>query len=53
MAKKMQVNIYYKSNVDDALKIINLKKRNKFKLINKACESLPGKKLIQEARKII
>lgn len=53
LSHKAEVNIYFKRNVEDALKLIELKKRNKFKLITNAGKNLSGKTLIEKARKIV
>lgn len=53
LSKKIEVNVYFKSSVDEALNLIRLKKYNKIKLITNGGHELTGKKLIQEARKII
>lgn len=52
LSKKMQVNVYFKRTVNDALQLINLKKKNKIKLITNGGNELSGKRLIEEARKI-
>ena len=51
---KTQVNVYNTKSVDEALKVIETKKRNKFKLItNGGGQEETGRKLIEGARKII
>ena len=53
LSYKSEVNVYFMDNVDNAIELIELKKRNKFKLITNAGIDLSGKKLINEARKIV
>ncbi|KAK8848010.1 hypothetical protein M9Y10_019062 [Tritrichomonas musculus] len=53
LSKKMEVNVYSKNSVNDALNLIRKKKKNMFKLITNAGKDLNGKDLIIEARKII
>lgn len=53
LSKKIEANIYFKKSVDDALNLIKLKKHNQIKLITNGGIGLTGKKLIEEARKII
>lgn len=52
LSKQMEINVYTKNNVDDALEIIQKKRKNKIKLITNGGQGLTGKKLIEEARKI-
>lgn len=53
LQKEMEVNVYGVDSVSKAVEIIQRKKRNKIKLMTNAGKSLTGKKLIEEARKII
>lgn len=53
LSREIQVNIYFKRQLDDAINLINLKKLNRIKLITNGGAQLTGKKLIEEARKII
>lgn len=51
---KTQVNIYNTKSVEEVLKEIETKKRNKFKLItNGGGSEKTGRKLIEKARKIV
>ena len=49
----MEVNVYKKNSISDALNLIRKKKKNMFKLIINTSKDLNGKELIVEARKII
>ncbi|KAK8839761.1 hypothetical protein M9Y10_031466 [Tritrichomonas musculus] len=53
LQERMEVNVYFSKSVDEALEIIKRKKKNKIKLITNGGINLTGKKLIEEARKII
>ena len=53
LQEKREVNVYFSKSVDEALEIIKRKKKNKIKLITNGGYNLTGKKLIEEARKII
>ncbi|KAK8841544.1 hypothetical protein M9Y10_027166 [Tritrichomonas musculus] len=53
LSKQMEINVYTKNNVYDALKIIQQKRKNKIKLITNGGPGLTGRLLIEEARKII
>lgn len=52
LGKKIEVNVYFKKELNEAVDLIKLKKRNKIKLITNGGENLTGKKLIKESRKI-
>ena len=54
LSRKMEVNVYTKKNVNNALKIIQNKKYARVKLITSGGDdnNLSGKKLIEQARKI-
>lgn len=53
LSKKIQMNVYFKKSLKDALEIVNTKKHNQIKLITNGGKGLSGKKLIEEARKIL
>lgn len=50
LSKNLEVNIYSMNNIEDALKIIRIKKHVMFKLITNDTD---GKKFIEEARSLI
>ena len=52
LGKKIEVNVYFKKELNEAVDLIKLKKRNKIKLITNGGNNLTGKKLIEESRKI-
>ena len=51
LSRKMEVNVYFKHSVDEALNLIKNKKYSPFKLITKAGKNKNGKYLIENARK--
>lgn len=53
LSNKINVNIYFEETIEDAIDIIDIKKYNRLKLITNGGESLSGKKLIEDARKIL
>ena len=53
LQERMEVNVYFAQSMDEGLEIIQRKKKNKIKLITNSGYDFSGKKLIEEARKII
>lgn len=53
LSKRIEVNLYGKKSVEEAVEVVKLKKYNKIKLITNGGNQLSGKKLIEESRKII
>ena len=51
--EKIQVNMYGKKTVDEALDVIRLKIRNRVKLITNGGDTFTGRRLINEARNIV
>ncbi|KAK8875571.1 hypothetical protein M9Y10_005740 [Tritrichomonas musculus] len=53
LTKKIEVNVYGRKTWEEAVEVLKLKKHNRIKLITNGGAGLTGKKLIEEARKII
>ena len=53
LSEKMQVNVYSRKSLEESMEVVRLKRKNVIKLITNGGANLSGKKLIEEARKVI